>query len=263
MENNSVIVTALYDINRENNGDGRKFSQYLDWAEETLKLNSNFVVYADGETIKELTRRIGAKPSIYYIESLLENSPLFALKPQIESIIYSEEYRNKIQHPNRIECILPEYGILQYSKFHWLKDAIDRNLFSSTHFYWADCGLSRHFNCKVDESKVFPSQDKLTDKFLIQGNINTGHIPIDDNYLWKSDCVVVGSLFGGAEDIVEKVCDLSLDFLQKDMLDKGLYNNEQLCLAHVAAKNPELFDIYIDLSQGDHLPLFRHVSNMK
>ena len=42
-----TLVTALYDINRENDGDGRKFSEYLSWFKETLKIPTSMVVYVD------------------------------------------------------------------------------------------------------------------------------------------------------------------------------------------------------------------------
>ena len=43
----ATLVTALYDINRENDGDGRKFSDYLLWFRETLKIPTSMVVYVD------------------------------------------------------------------------------------------------------------------------------------------------------------------------------------------------------------------------
>ena len=37
-----------------------------------------------------------------------------------------------------VECVLPEYNIIQYSKFHCLELAIDYNIFQSEHFFWMD-----------------------------------------------------------------------------------------------------------------------------
>ena len=49
---NCTVVTALYDIGREKNGDGRTIDQYLKWFDKTLDLNVPVVVYTE-EKFKE------------------------------------------------------------------------------------------------------------------------------------------------------------------------------------------------------------------
>jgi hypothetical protein len=46
-----TLVTALYNINRENDGDGRKWDDYLQWFKITLQHNSPMVIFVP----KELT----------------------------------------------------------------------------------------------------------------------------------------------------------------------------------------------------------------
>ena len=43
----ATAITALYDIDREKNGDGRSISDYLNWFKETLKLDINLVIYTE------------------------------------------------------------------------------------------------------------------------------------------------------------------------------------------------------------------------
>ena len=47
----TTIVTAFFDINREENGDGRKISEYLQWVKSTLLLNCNLYVVTEKKFI--------------------------------------------------------------------------------------------------------------------------------------------------------------------------------------------------------------------
>ena len=40
----SLIVTALFDINRSTKGDGRTIEDYLNWFEKTLNLKCDFIM---------------------------------------------------------------------------------------------------------------------------------------------------------------------------------------------------------------------------
>ena len=246
---NSTIVTALYNINRELKGDGRPFHNYLKWLPETLSLSCNYVVYTE----IDLVPYIPEKPNIKVITTSINQIPLYNKLETIESILNDPDYLQKIKDPNRIECILPMYNIIQYSKFEWLKRTIKENPFNSDYFFWMDAGCSRFFN---NLPNSFPNPDKLPPKFLIQGNVNTNRIVIDDSYKWMSDCVLVGTFFGGHYEYVTKVSDLTLQFLQEEMLDQNMINNEQIALAYICKRNPSLFNVYIQLNE-QHLPVLK------
>ena len=44
LQNPVTIVTAFFDINREDKGDGRKLNEYLEWIKKTLQVNCNLFV---------------------------------------------------------------------------------------------------------------------------------------------------------------------------------------------------------------------------
>ena len=48
--------------------------------------------------------------------------------------------------PARIECKHAMYSIIQYSKFPWVKKAIELNPHDSDYFFWLDAGGSRLFD---------------------------------------------------------------------------------------------------------------------
>ena len=49
------------------------------------------------------------------------------------------------------------------------------------------------------------------------------------------------------------------DILHKDMLDKGMINNEQIALAMLYKRNPDIFSVYLEPNAG-HLPFLQFLS---
>ena len=64
-----------------------------------------------------------------------DNSECKMMIEQIKEILNTKEYISRIAYPTRVECKLAEYNIIQYSKFGWLKDAIDENPFNKIYNY--------------------------------------------------------------------------------------------------------------------------------
>jgi hypothetical protein len=44
---------------------------------------------------------------------------------------------------------MPEYNLIQYSKFGWLEEAIQENPFDTSSFFWIDMGISRFFLSEI------------------------------------------------------------------------------------------------------------------
>ena len=116
----ATLVTALYDINRENDGDGRKFSEYLSWFKETLKIPTSMVVYVDPSLVDFVSESRKGLPT-KIISQKLEEVPYYFLKNNIENIINSSEYKERISDPKRLECTNSLYSIIIFSKFQWVK----------------------------------------------------------------------------------------------------------------------------------------------
>jgi hypothetical protein len=243
-----TFVTALYDIGR-GQIDSRHIDEYITWTNKTLELKDNFIVF----TTEDIAEKLHKRDNIIFIT---EDIPLINFKSGVEEVLNSAGYLSKIYHPNRIECKTPLYNIIQYSKFKWLERSIKDNPFSSEYFFWIDAGCSRFFPNDI-YNKTFSYENLSSEKFLIQGNVNTSRINIDENYKYKADCVLVGTLFGGGKRAVEKISKATLDlFIQ--WLKNEFTNNEQIALAYIAREYSEIFDIYIgDFSK--HLPLLDYL----
>ena len=164
-------------------------------------------------------------------------------------------------HPNRVECVLPEYNIIQYSKFHYLKMAIEENPFGSSSFFWMDAGISRFF-LDVDIHQPYPSKSVQNfllanpDKFIIQKRRDLETYPINDSFVWNSANLLSGGMFGGGKDIVLKMGEKVEHVFVTKMLDKNNVNNEQLALAMVWKQFPDMFITQANVF-GGHFSLFK------
>jgi hypothetical protein len=259
-----TIVTAFFDINRAERGDGRTIDEYKSWIKRTLQLNCNLFIVTE-EKFKEFFIE-NRNPYYNTYVRVIEFKDLHFYKyyGRMKEIIESEEYKNKIAHPNRVECVLPEYNIIQYSKFHCLQMAIDENPFKSDYFLWMDAGCSRFF-LDVDISKSYPSTNGIEllkqnkNKFIIQKRRDLEVFPIDDDFIWKADNLLCGTMFGGNKWGIQYVYKCVESAFQYKMLSNNNVNNEQLGLAIVWKEHNELFCLTND-APGYHLLLFKILS---
>ena len=246
----ATLVTALYDINRENDGDGRKFSEYLSWFKETLKIPTSMVVYVDPSLVDFVSESRKGLPT-KIISQKLEEVPYYFLKNNIENIINSSEYKERISDPKRLECTNSLYSIIIFSKFQWVKRAIEEDHFNSDVFLWLDAGLSRLFY-EVPLTNLYPSVNALgafksnKDTAIIQTSMS--YYPdlvrakeCTQEYFWDNRSWVMAGLWGGYKEPMIKFCNLIDETFQHKMIGNGIVNNEQIAMAYVYKNNPELF----------------------
>lgn len=248
MTNPVTIVTAFFDIQRDKKGDGRTVEEYKSWIKHTLQLNCNLFIVTE-EKFKDFFLE-NRNPSYNTYIVIMEFKDLYFYKyyDLMKQIIESDEYKKKIAYPTRVECVLPEYNIIQYSKFHCLKLAIDKNPFESENFFWLDAGASRFFS-NIDISRQFPSESGLQlikqsqDKFICQCRPDLDSYPFDNTFIWKADNLIYGGMFGGTPKIIDFVF-FHLDHVfSQIMLLAGNVNNEQLALAIIFKASPGAFAI--------------------
>lgn len=257
----TTIVTAFFDINRETNGDGRKLLDYLEWIKKTLQLNCNLYIVTEKKFVQFMKDNRPEQYNTFIKEDILENASYYKYLPKIKEIITSDEYKKKIAYPKRVECILPEYNIIQYSKFGWLEQAIQENPFGSEYFFWMDVGISRFF-LDTNINLKYPGNDliiKAHNKFIIQCRHDLNNFNIDENFIWKADNLLKGGMFGGNKNVILQIKNKIEETFLNEMIMKNNINNEQLALALVYNKNKELFFI-VDDDKKFHLILFKELS---
>lgn len=262
----TTIVTAFFDIGRENNGDGRTIDEYLQWIKKTLQLNCKLYIVTEPK-FRDFFEENRPKDYSMVIKVIdFKDSYYYKFYNIMKEILESPDYICSIKHPDRVECLMPEYNIIQYSKFHYLQMAIEENPFKSEYFLWADAGISRFF-LDVDLSCEYPGingnkmLEQSKDKFIIQKRNDLYNYPIDDEFIWDSANLLCGTMFGGSALIVTKIAKLVEQVFIEKMLNKNNVNNEQLALALVWNSHKELFHL-IDNYTNNHLWLFKYLSNM-
>lgn len=262
-----TIVSSLFNIEREKM-DGRSWEEYLKWFEYTLALKCPMVLFITEDLVSLVEEKRKNIPTEIIIQKV-DEIPYYYLKESLDNIINSEEYKDKISDPSRIECQHSMYSIIQYSKFKWLKQAIEENPFNSKFFFWLDAGGSRFFD-GYDITLDYPSQnaidalEQMGDKFLIQMNmeyyndlVNTNILP--ESYLLDNRSYVLGSMFGGTPSALNKVSEDIEDILLHKMIDSGFVNNEQIALGYLVKQNSDDYEIY-ERRDGKHMSLFTELS---
>ena len=259
-----TVVSALFDIERV---DGRPWEEYLKWFDEFLKLQVPMILFVSEDVAEFIGERRNKLPTDIVVQTV-DQIPYYHLKDEIQDILDSDEYKENISDPDRIECKQAMYSVIQYSKFPWLKLAAEDNPHNSDYFFWLDAGGSRFFGI-YDLKKEYPSKDAVKslddmgESFLVQ--MNTEYYPdlsdaeeLDLDYLYDNRSYVLGSMFGGHKNAVPKVCDLVEDIFINEMINKGNVNNEQIALGYLIKKHSDDFAIY-SRTNGKHMALFEEL----
>ena len=262
---NVTFVSALFDIDRV---DGRKWDEYLKWFDKTLKLRVPMVLFITEDLVKFVEERRGDLPTELIVDTV-EDIPYQHLKDEIQDILDSDEYKENISDPDRIECKYAMYSVIQYSKFQWMKYAIEKNPHDTDYFFWLDAGGSRFFD-NFDLTEDYPSKEAMEslegmgESFLLQ--MNCDYYPdlynaeeLDLDYLYDNRSYVLGSMFGGHKNKIPQVCDMVEDVLINEMINKGNVNNEQIALGYLIKKYPDDFSLY-SRTNGKHMALFTELA---
>ena len=263
MRNDVTIVSALFNIEREGM-DGRDWDEYLKWFEVTLQLKCPMTLFISEDLVDFVKEKRGKLPTEIIMQDV-EEIPYYHLKDQIQEILDSGDYKSKMADPNRIECKHAMYSIIQYSKFKWIRDAIEMNPFDSDYYFWLDAGGSRFFE-GYDLNKPYPSDtameslEAMGESYLVQMNCDYyedlyGADKLSLDYLWDNRSYVLGSMFGGHKKALPQLCERVEDILTDEMIAKGNVNNEQIALGYLIKKYSDDFTIY-ERRNGKHLDIF-------
>jgi len=241
-----TFVTAFFDIQRSERGDGRTIEEYLVWIQKTLQLNCNLHVFTESKFENFFRENRPAQYPMHLVIIDFKDLYFYRYRDRMIEILNNDNYKNRIQHPTRVECLLPEYNIIQYSKFDCLSRAIDENVFRSTAFFWIDAGISRFFG-NIDISKPYPGEqcieflNQQNDVLIIQNRRDLFTFDIDEEFIWKSDNLLYGTMFGGGPRVLKEIYCEIVGVLENQMLALNNVNNEQLALALIWKKHSELF----------------------
>ncbi len=259
-----TVVSALFDIERV---DGRPWDEYLKWFDEFLKLKVPMVLYVSQDVADFILDKRNDIPTAICVQTA-DQIPYYHLKDEIQDILDTDEYKKNILDPDRIECKQAMYSVIQYSKFPWLKQAVEDNPHNSDYFFWLDAGGSRFFGL-YDLKKEYPSKEavksleEMGESFLVQMNTEfytdlAEAEELDLDYLYDNRSYVLGSMFGGHKNSVPKICNMVEDIFMNEMINKGNVNNEQIALGYLVKKYSDEFSVYYR-TNGKHMDMFREL----
>ena len=257
----TTCVSAMYDIGREK-VDGRSIYQYKEWITKTLKtIQDPFVLYLDKslgwkEYLLQTRSSIGP---IQIIETSLEDIPMWTYRSQVLEILKSESFKGIQKYKNDITNLIPEYCLIQYSKFGWLENALKRGTFNSEQFIWIDAGFSKFYNTDA----IYECRLQSEGKFIIQADDRIRYIPniTYDNYIGTNECIFHGWLWVVSKDLVVIVKEFIIKLWEEEMLKKGRIDNEQIALALIYKTNNDIFNVI--MSEGDTPSIFSKSFIMK
>ena len=262
---NVTFVSALFDIDRV---DGRKWDQYLKWFDVTLKLRVPMLLFITEDLQEFVDERRGDLPT-KTVHIKPEDIPYYHLKEPIQNILDSDDFKNNISDPDRIECKQAMYSVIQYSKFPWLDQAVKINPFDSDVYFWLDAGGSRFFN-NFDLTEPYPGEaameqlEDMGESFLIQMNCEYyadlySADTLDENYLYDNRSYILGSMFGGHKNKIPQIVKMVDDVLMDKMIAENNVNNEQIALGYLVKKYPDDFAVY-SRTNGQHMDIFTELS---
>lgn len=232
---NITIVTAFYDIQRSD----RQFNQtYIQWIEETLQIPFSMIVFCHPRHREIVLRsRQFTKSNTHVVTS--ELFPLERFSDDVEIII------NKIGNGRSSpEWTNSRYIPIQFSKFAWLLEAIQKNPFQSEYFCWLDAGISRFFLPGQPLSTKLSSYDLLErNKIIIQAGMGQT-FPPQSVTLGAQKNYFMGGSFGGDIKMILKLCHFGLGIFLSDMLSQGMVDNEQYALGFMYLKHPDWFKVF-------------------
>lgn len=258
MDNKVTCVTFLFNINREQDGDGRKWSDFIKWFKKTLHLNVSMVIYCEEDTYKQIKYVRNKYPLTKFIIIESKDIYYFKYKDTVNKIVKNKDYLSKIMGKERLEIKLPIYNLLIMNKIKLLNTAAKENYFNSNIFMWIDAGCSRFFE-DVNINKQWPNVENLKeDKMNIQIKKSIFNNISIDELLYHCDHYTTATIFGGGKDIINFFeTEMYNEF--KYMISKNCINNEQIILAVMFKKYQDKFNWFLNTT-NKHLPYFKHLS---
>ncbi|PJG44835.1 hypothetical protein XA39_01025 [Acinetobacter tandoii] len=256
MNKKITIVTAFFDIGRENWTVEKGFPDYLfrtpesyiEYFKYLALLDNEMIIYTSKEFEEEILKIRSGKPThvitIDYPEVFLE------FRNKIEKIQVSEEFKKRVS-PKQIinpEYWSPDYTLLTNLKPHFVKNAIESNFVTNNQVAWIDFGYCRDIQTLngVKEWRYEFDEDKMH-LFTLKKipRLNKERVL---NAIFENEVFIVGGAAVASKKIwlefQEIVYSCQLELLNEKIVDddQGVYlmallKNRDIVKEHCLGKN--------------------------
>lgn len=257
MDGSTTLVTALYDIGRDNlkgKNAHRSFTKYLNWFKNLLLINVPMVIFIPKNLYPYILEH---RPPNYLTKIIIrefEDLNAYKYHDRIQSTI--DKMVNEPNSDGTIpsyfsECpefITAKYEVIIYSKFDFLHEVANDNPHNTNYFIWLDAGTfyqETPFNYKLPWPDPYKIQI-LGDKFLVSDykfNVNNMS-PLKDkkSYLRLNNNEICAFILGGTIKAINKIHTQFWDEVD-NAINMGVINNEQHILQLMVLERPH--DYYI------------------
>jgi len=222
---NMTCVSGFWRVNNKHG------NQYMNWFQNSLKINCPYVFFSDKETIE-------------IIKKYRQNLPTFYVECNIQDF-FTYKYKDKmITHP--IHCPSVELNLIWNEKIFLIKKALELNPFFTDFFCWVDAGICTYRNI-LPPKIPFPNIDKLNklpkDKFIYSSSNPYIEMNVTNNNYYHN---ISATAFILHKNIINDFANIYEKYLDK-LIDKNNIWTEQVILTHIYK---DYKDIFYELCSG-------------
>jgi hypothetical protein len=250
---NWTLVTAYFNLTKcydaSNEINARDQNYYISHSISTLSLPYNLVIYCDQESY-EIIQRL--RPSY------LEKKTHYVIR-EFDEFQFTKEtgvlkdnfgvYRNKIIENRKSKPYYfdnrntASYYLFCMSRYIMLKETIELNPFSSTHFCWINFCIERMgFKNLIRLAEgLAVNRDKFSTCYI--DYIPKSMVDNIQEYFQWGRCSMCSGFFTGNKEYMYKVCDL-IENKFLEYLEKGYGHADEQLYSSVYFENPDLFEHY-------------------
>jgi len=277
MNTNLTLVTGIFDLGRNNAGEGfkRPFTHYIVKFTELLKAikDYNVVVYIE-EQYKDLVQDIrDTSNTVIRIKEVDEFRTNFPFYEQVSSIRKDPSWYNQAGWlANSAQATMELYNPMVMSKMFLLHDEKIRNPFDTDYFCWIDGGLTNTVHPGYfSKDRILDKIPKILDKFLFlsfpypDGGEIHGFERDKLNDLAKTknvEYVCRGGFFGGPKETLSDINGIYYSWLNST-LNEGYMGTEESIFTLMTYTHPHLFKKHMIESNGLVSKFFEDVKNLK
>jgi len=253
--NNLTLVTGIWDLRRDQAGEGfkRPFTHYIVKFTELLRAAKeyNMVVYIE-EKYKDLVLSIRDPQNTQIrIKEVDEFKTSFPFYDKITEIRNKDSWLNQAGWLREsTQATMELYNPMVMSKLFMLHDEKIRNSFNTDYFYWIDGGLtSTVHHGYFSKEKILDKIPKITDKFLFiafpyaEGDEIHGFTRTKMNELAQTknvEYVCRGGFFGGHKNNISDINGIYYSLLSSTLND-GYMGTEESIFTLMTYTHPHLF----------------------